>query len=298
MARARNLKPSFFTNDLLAEIDPLGRLLFQGLWCVADREGRLEDRPKKIKAELLPYDDCDADAFLAELHEKGFILRYEAAGKRYIQVLAFTKHQNPHVKEAASTIPAPCENSASTVQVQKEDEFNEVQASEIPERAGLIPLCLNPITDSPLPLTDSPSSDSDSPPVRQLRVAKNPATAPETGELWTAYSTAYQGRYGAPPVRNAKVNAQLSNLIKRLGSDEAPGVAAWYVSSNNRYYVQKRHAVDCLLADAEGLRTEWATRRRVTETGAREADRLQANGDMWGRLIEEAREQEKSNVTG
>jgi hypothetical protein len=129
-----------------------------------------------------------------------------------------------------------------------------------------------------------------------LRLAKNPASAPETAGLWDSYSTAYQSRYGAPPVRNAKVNGQLSNLIKRLGSDEAPGVAAWYVASNNRYYVQKRHAVDCLLADAEGLRTEWATRRRVTETGAREADRLQANGDMWGRLIEEAREQEKTNV--
>jgi hypothetical protein len=296
MARARNLKPSFFTNDILAEIDPLGRILFQGLWCLADRAGRLEDRPKKIKAEVLPYDDCDADAYLSELHEKGFILRYAANGKRFIQVLAFTKHQNPHIKEAASTIPAPCENSTSTVQEHEQEVSDDGQASEIPERAGLIPLSLNPITDSPLPITDSPSSDSDSPSVRRLRVAKNPATAPETGELWNSYSTAYQGRYGAPPVRNAKVNAQLANLIKRLGSDEAPGVAAWYVSSNNRYYVQKRHAVDCLLADAEGLRTEWATRRRVTETGAREADRLQANGDMWGRLIEEAREQEKSNV--
>jgi hypothetical protein len=122
----------------------------------------------------------------------------------------------------------------------------------------------------------------------RLRVAKNPATAPETGELWNAYSTAYRHRYSAEPVRNAKVNGQLAQLIKRLGSDEAPGVAAWYVSSNNRYYVQKRHAVDCLLADAEGLRTEWATRRRVTETSAIEADRLQTSGDMWGRIIEKA----------
>lgn len=134
MARARNLKPSFFTNDILAEIAPLGRILFQGLWCLADRAGRLEDRPKKIKAEVLPYDECDADAFLSELHEKGFILRYEMDGTRFIQVLAFTKHQNPHVKEAASSIPAPYEHSACTVQEEK-----------IPEQAGLIP-------DSPLPI--------------------------------------------------------------------------------------------------------------------------------------------------
>jgi hypothetical protein len=107
MARSRNIKPSFFTNDELAEIHPLGRLLFIALWTMADREGRLEDRPRRIKAEALPYDDADADALLDDLQQHGFILRYEAAGNRYIQVLAFTKHQNPHVKEAESTIPAP-----------------------------------------------------------------------------------------------------------------------------------------------------------------------------------------------
>lgn len=120
-----------------------------------------------------------------------------------------------------------------------------------------------------------------------LRVAKKSATAPETAEVWNSYSTAYQARYGAEPVRNGKVNGQLASLLKRLGKDEAPGVAAWYVASNNRYYVQKRHAVDCLLSDAEGLRTEWATNRRVTETQAREADRLQTTGDMWTRIAEE-----------
>ena len=50
MARARNIKPGFFANENLAECDPLARLLFAGLWCLADREGRLEDRPKRIAA--------------------------------------------------------------------------------------------------------------------------------------------------------------------------------------------------------------------------------------------------------
>ncbi|MCG9054740.1 hypothetical protein LH442_01825 [Laribacter hongkongensis] len=110
MARARNIKPGFFANELLAECDPLARILFAGLWCVADRAGRLEDRPKRIRAELLPYDSCDADALLGQLQQHGFILRYERDGQRFIQVLNFCKHQNPHVKEAKSTIPAPFEN--------------------------------------------------------------------------------------------------------------------------------------------------------------------------------------------
>lgn len=115
MSRMRTLKPGFFLNEVLAEIDPLGRLLFQGLWCLADREGRLEDRPRKIKAEVLPYDDVDMDALLDELQAREFILRYEVDGSRYISVLTFKKHQSPHIKEAASTIPAPCKPGESTM---------------------------------------------------------------------------------------------------------------------------------------------------------------------------------------
>ena len=53
MARARNIKPGFFDNETLGELPALTRLLFIGLWCLADREGRLQDRPKRIKKELL-----------------------------------------------------------------------------------------------------------------------------------------------------------------------------------------------------------------------------------------------------
>lgn len=116
MARSRNIKPGFFMNDKLAEIEPLGRLLFAGLWCIADREGRLEDRPKRIKAEVLPYDDCDVDYLLGQLAKHDFIIRYEVDSELYIQVSNFSKHQNPHKNEATSTIPAPDNSSTSTVQ--------------------------------------------------------------------------------------------------------------------------------------------------------------------------------------
>ena len=113
--RARNIKPGFFKNDVLAEMDFAGRLLFIGLWGLADREGRLEDRPKKIKAEVFPYDDVDVDSFLGELAKRSFIIRYEVAGERYIQIVNFDKHQNPHPRETPSNIPAPagsCQGNA------------------------------------------------------------------------------------------------------------------------------------------------------------------------------------------
>jgi hypothetical protein len=100
------LKPGFFTNERLADCQPLARILFQGLWVLADREGRLEDRPRKIKAEVLPFDTCDPDQLLDELQRHGFIARYAARGMQVIQVLAFAKHQRPHANEAQSQLPA------------------------------------------------------------------------------------------------------------------------------------------------------------------------------------------------
>ena len=135
MARARNIKPGLFVNDELAEVEPLGRLLFIGLWTIADREGRLKDRPKKIKAQTLPFDNCDVDGLLNQLQEHGFIYRYKTGECSYIQVLNFTKHQNPHIKEQESEIPAPDLHHTSTVH---EQEVHETSPAD----------SLNPITDT------------------------------------------------------------------------------------------------------------------------------------------------------
>ncbi len=110
MARSRNIKPGFFTNDDLAECSPFARLLFAGLWTVADREGRGEDRPKKIKVLVLPFDNVDVEDLMKTLNERGFIHRYDVNGNRYFQINNWSKHQNPHHKEIASVIPSPPEH--------------------------------------------------------------------------------------------------------------------------------------------------------------------------------------------
>lgn len=107
MARTRYVKPDFFTDADLCELSPLHRLLFEGLWCHADREGRLEDKPKELKIKILPYDDCDIHAMLADLDGGGFIQRYEAGGVRCIHICKFREHQHPHVKELPSALPSP-----------------------------------------------------------------------------------------------------------------------------------------------------------------------------------------------
>lgn len=117
--RARNLKPSLFKNEELGTADPLYTLLYEGLWCMADREGRLEDRPIKIRGEVFPHrQGLDADAMLGWLQAHGFIRRYQIGHGRYIEIIKFKKHQSPHHTEKPSEIP-PYNDRALTVKSRK-----------------------------------------------------------------------------------------------------------------------------------------------------------------------------------
>lgn len=127
---------------------------------------------------------------------------------------------------------------------------------------------------------------------------KQPKESKETPTVgtWKAYSTAYSVRYHVEPVRNATVNGQLANLVSRLGAEEAPAVAAFYVRSNNNRYVSAGHSVGMLVMDAEKLRTEWATGRQGTTTQAIQADKTQANFNAFAPLIAEAQSKERTHA--
>lgn len=116
MARARNIKPGFFKNEVLGTSDPFVMLLFAGLWTLADKSGILEDRPLRIKAELFPYrENFDINGYLTVLQREDFIHRYEVNGLRLIQVVKFKDHQNPHHTEKDSIYPDYSEGCVITV---------------------------------------------------------------------------------------------------------------------------------------------------------------------------------------
>lgn len=107
------LKPDTFLDEDLAKVSHAARWLFAALWTLADREGRLEDRPHKIRALTFPYEpQIDIEALLGELartKENGgtFLTRYESEGFKVIQLTNFAKHQKPHIREAMSVLPKP-----------------------------------------------------------------------------------------------------------------------------------------------------------------------------------------------
>ena len=113
MARIRYLKPDFFKDEDIKELSFEARLFYQGLWIQADREGRGEDRPERLKIEIMPYDEIDAEEIMRLLahHKKNgkrpFIVRYEIDGEKYYQIINWQKHQRPHKTERESDIPPP-----------------------------------------------------------------------------------------------------------------------------------------------------------------------------------------------
>lgn len=123
-----------------------------------------------------------------------------------------------------------------------------------------------------------------SPPTRPKK-AKADTTEDETKlqaacrETFKAYASAYWDRYQTEPVVNAKVRSQIKQFVQRLPHEEAPLVAGFYVGHQSAFYVRKGHDVGSMLSDAEKLRTEWATNRTVTDTQARQGDRLAANAN-------------------
>lgn len=94
---------------------------------------------------------------------------------------------------------------------------------------------------------------------------------------WAAYATAYRTRHGVAPVRNAKVNSNVRQIVQRLGHTEAPLVAAWFLTVNERYVVQNMHDLGALLTKCEAYRTQWATGRQMTQASAQQQDQTQAN---------------------
>lgn len=181
MARARNIKPSFFDNDLLAENEPLGRLLFIGLWTLADHNGNLEWRDKRIKKQVLAYDNCDIRKLAINLDKSGFIRFYSDGDKIFVNIVNFEKHQNPHKNERdkGTDIPEYSEDMRQVIDLKgltinhdKSRLKQECSTSDPADSLFLIPdsPILNPESSFPIPdcQTDAKAPNTNSTQVKEI----------------------------------------------------------------------------------------------------------------------------------
>jgi hypothetical protein len=271
----RYLKPGIRDSESIDSVSPQAECLFYRLLVTVDDFGRFDARPSMIKASCFPIKEelsaAQCADLLNELVSSGLIVAYSVDGKPYLQMRKWDNE--PRAK--ASKYPAV------------EDGCIQVHASARTART-LLPVTVTE-TGNREPETETGNRNR----VRPASQAK-PRAPKETGqsasaETWDAYSQAYAQRYAVNPVRNAAINGQVANFVARVGAEEAPHVAAFFLTHNGAFYVRAGHAVGAMLKDAEKLRTEWATRRQITSTHAQQTDKTQANFDAFAPLLEKAR---------
>lgn len=265
MARIRTIKPEFPQSESMGNVSRDARLLFVLLWTICDDEGKARGNSRMLASLLFPYDDdvpALIDGWMLELESEGCINRYRAGGSSYIQVCNWLNHQKID-KPSKSKIPDFCESSRILANPREHSCVDQGSKDQgVDQGSG--------------PCSAPPASPATRP-EKSLSIEKETDLQAACRETWKAYADEFVARYGTDPVRNATVNAQVKQFVQRLGRSESPPVAAFFVRHPQAFYVKAKHQFGLALKDAEGLRTEWATRRVVTDTQARQSDRAGAN---------------------
>ena len=95
MSRIRSIHPGLWTDEEFVTLSAHARLLFMGLWNECDDKGTFEWKPLTLKMRILPADNIDVAALLAEIEGVGAIKQYEIGGKKFGAVRNFCKFQRP-----------------------------------------------------------------------------------------------------------------------------------------------------------------------------------------------------------
>ena len=138
-----------------------------------------------------------------------------------------------------------------------------------------------PVQSSPVqsfPVLSNPVQTAEKEPKPKIPATKTKSLSrAASADTWDAYAKAYLTRYGVEPTRNRQVNSLLKQFIERVPLEEAPAIASFYLTHPNAFYLRSSHSVKLLLNDAEKLRTEWQTGRKVTGQKARQDEQTSTN---------------------
>lgn len=108
-----------------------------------------------------------------------------------------------------------------------------------------------------------------------------------TSETWRAYEDAYLLRWNQNPVRNAQVNSQMKKFVERVGVQDAPDIAKFYLAHNKKFYIEKCHPVGLMLADAEALATQWKNNSPITDLSVKDIKKAEKQAELSAWLKDE-----------
>lgn len=97
MARIRTIKPDFWTDEKIGKMKRDERLLFIGLWNLADDQGVLKSNAAYIKGQLFSYDEelrtVTVNAWLEALEKALMLVPFILNGESYYIIRTFKDHQ-------------------------------------------------------------------------------------------------------------------------------------------------------------------------------------------------------------
>ena len=95
--RIRSLKPEFFDSPSTASAGPWARILFMGMWCMADDWGVGPANPKELAASIFPNDDQwtskELPSLCKEVADSYGVVFYTHRGRPYFQIPTWEDHQ-------------------------------------------------------------------------------------------------------------------------------------------------------------------------------------------------------------
>ena len=281
MARIRSIKPEFWKDGKVKRLTPACALFFIGLWNFCDDEGKARTDSLELSLNLPSFRSQDIVKHIRTLAEAGLVRLSHDAEWLLVENWEHQKIDRPRKPKISKSELQWLEVSrkdyssnalrALVDKSPKDRRKDRIGKDRRGEDRISIPTGAPPAVESGFNSLGPDSSET-------------PRGESPTKETWEAYSVAYESRHGAAPVRNATTNSQMAAFVKRIGGAEAPQVAAFYVSHNDQFYVRSLHSVGLLLQNAEKLRTEWATGRRVTGTVARQAEKSSHAQDQLARI--------------
>jgi hypothetical protein len=133
MARIRTIKPEFFTSEDIVSLSLSARLLYVATWCEADKEGRLQWKPKTLKMRYFPADSFNIEKACDELVSTGLVVLY---GDGLAFIPSFCSHQHINPRESASKLPDPSTNPRVTDASARVDDASVTRREEGKGREG------------------------------------------------------------------------------------------------------------------------------------------------------------------
>ena len=114
MARKRMIDPSIWQSEDFGKLSNLAKIVFIGLFSLADDEGRGRANPMYLKSNLFPYNEdmrsADIEKALLEISSNMSVIFYSCDGSSYYSLLSWDTFQKID-RPSQSKIPEYNENT-------------------------------------------------------------------------------------------------------------------------------------------------------------------------------------------